>query len=71
MQDLKEVEDTDAKFLQQDRVGQPQPRESEKQQEGKPSGKSKSPRQSCKPGHRKLPATGRSVAAVISPGTPA
>jgi hypothetical protein len=51
MQHLKEVEDADAKLVQQDGVSEAQGRKSEKQPEGEAPGKSKSLRQSCKPRH--------------------
>src|SRR4029079_1328817 len=70
MQDLKEVKDADTKLLQQDRIGKSQRHEPDEQQESEPPGQAKSPRQSCKTRHSKLPATRRS-AAVHSLGTPA
>jgi hypothetical protein len=51
VQHLEKVEDADAKLVQQDRIGEPQCRESEEQQESKSSGQTKSLRQSCKPRH--------------------
>jgi hypothetical protein len=71
MQHLKEIEDPNAQLVQQDRVSEAQCRKAKEQPESESAGKSKSLRQSCKPRHGKLPATGQSGAAVISPGTPA